>query len=76
MPTWRGVITVAPVEEAPIPVAIELGAGLTPIQGRLRIADGTWRDFRGWLELTALLELAGGGESAFIADKDESERTQ
>lgn len=62
----------AHVDEDSMPVALELRIGRRPIQGRLRTAEGTWQAFRGWLELTALLESAQGDEPR---TDDTTERT-
>ena len=40
------------------PVTIELRLGSEPIEGALRIGKGEPKPFRGWLQLTPLLETA------------------
>ena len=39
-------------------VTIELRLGSEPIEGALRIGEGEPKPFRGWLQLTPLLETA------------------
>ena len=58
MPPPRAVSTVTAVDGGTIRVTVELEAGRTPIEGRLRVSDGGWHAFAGWLELTALLDGA------------------
>lgn len=42
-------------------IVIELDPASEPIAGRLSRPDGLTRPFRGWLELTSLIEAARAG---------------
>jgi hypothetical protein len=51
----------AVLKHATTPVAIELELGVEPIAGSLRVDAGASTRFRGWLELTSLLQEAAAG---------------
>ncbi|HET9103415.1 MAG TPA: hypothetical protein VFN55_08680 [Solirubrobacteraceae bacterium] len=55
-----------------VAVAVELRSGCDPIAGALRIDGGPVKPFRGWLQLTLLLQAATGATdgSAWAADAE------
>jgi hypothetical protein len=46
------------------PVTIELRIGSEPIEGALRVGESDPQPFRGWLQLTPLLEAAANDHTA------------
>ena len=44
-----------------IPISLEVEVGSEPIEGSIRVCDEMPRPFRGWLQLSALLQGAAGG---------------
>ena len=53
------------MSQAPtITVTLEVTLGADPIKGSMRIDDGPSRSFRGWQQLTALLQDAAVGRGA------------
>lgn len=48
-------------QERNVTVAIELRAGVDPIEGLLQVQDGPVTRFAGWLQLTSLLQDAVRG---------------
>lgn len=47
-----------------ITVTMQLATGAEPIEGSLRVGDGPSQSFRGWLQLTGLLQDAAAGMRA------------
>jgi hypothetical protein len=60
-PAAGGCIVAAVATEQTSTVTLTLRLGATPIEGTLQAADGAISPFRGWLELTSLVEAAAGG---------------
>jgi hypothetical protein len=56
----------ADLHAEPIRISLEVEPGADPVQGSLRVQDGTRQRFWGWLQLSALLNAAaaGGGPAA------------
>jgi len=51
-----------------VAVTIELRVGAEPIAGSLRVGGGPLTAFRGWLELTSLLQAAADNHQAPVLD--------